>query len=34
MKNMPDTVSIDFVHLQTSPFETMIIMGLKGDFSK
>ena len=34
MKNMPDTFSIDFVCLQTSSFETMIIMQLKGDFSK
>ena len=34
MKNMPDTFSIHFVSLQTSPFETMIIMQLKGAFFK
>ena len=30
MKNMPDTFSIDFACLQTSPFETVIIIRLKG----
>ena len=33
MENKPDTFSISFVLLQASPFETMIIMHLKGDFS-